>query len=99
MLCNCVETHKEKSAKYWPEEVGHPLPLHSPLLSTPSLLSSSSSLLLPPLLRTLSQVGDTLLLGESREGVDLEVTVTLSLILFLTIIIDTTIKVFQNAEI
>ena len=38
MLCNCVEMHKEKSAKYWPEEVG-----------------------------------DTLLLGENREGVDLEV--------------------------
>lgn len=38
MLCNCVETHKEKSAKYWPEEVG-----------------------------------DTLLLGENREGVDMEV--------------------------
>ena len=38
MLCNCVEMHKEKSAKYWPEEVG-----------------------------------DTLLLGENRDGVDLEV--------------------------
>ena len=38
MLCNCVEMHKEKSAKYWPEEVG-----------------------------------DTLLLGENRKGVDLEV--------------------------
>lgn len=38
MLCNCVELHKEKSAKYWPEEVG-----------------------------------DTLLLGESRMGLGLEV--------------------------
>jgi len=38
MLCNCLEMHKEKSAKYWPE-----------------------------------QVGDTLLLGENRDGVDLEV--------------------------
>ena len=38
MLCNCIEMHKEKSAQYWPEKVGH-----------------------------------TLLLGENREGVDLEV--------------------------
>ena len=22
MLCNCLEMHKEKSAKYWPEQVG-----------------------------------------------------------------------------
>lgn len=39
MLCNCVEMDRQKSAKYWPEEVG-----------------------------------DTLLLGDTREGLGLEVS-------------------------
>ena len=47
MLCNCVEMHKEKSAKYWPEEVG-----------------------------------DTLLLGENREGGDLEVLTIIIMVEF-----------------